>query len=361
MIWTRIFMRSAFIFIVVITMLTPELDVNIGTWIQLADGVDLGVVEGLEAGENRLYAGASYGIFISDDRGRTWRHMSDFNMTALRIAVDGNTVYVGTWSRGVFRSDDAGESWKPIRNGLISYENDDGERYWGRIRQMLINFDEVIAVAYHSGTYVSNNQGVTWHDVSDDWEWWADSIWSMTQFNVYLWSAVSTHRMYRSSDNGRTWEWIPEFKPARVTDWAALYNRLYVAGEEDIGRWDEKTRTWEYLVEGLPTPAVINCITVHDGRLYAGLSALYGHGGVYVFNLDAETWSFIGLEGLSVNTLLSHKSILYAGTEENGIYCTSQTVHPHAKVVTTWARVKQGSSDRTGSAIKIPFQPHRRD
>ncbi len=336
--WTRVFMRTAFIFLITITALTRGLSGNAERWIQLADGVNLGVVETLEAGENRLYAGASYGIFISDDRGRTWRHMSDFNITALRIAVDGNTVYVGTYWDGMFRSDDAGVNWKLIRDGLRFTEWDDGERIYGQVRRILVNFDEIIAVAYHSGTYVSNDQGETWHDISDEWEQ-GNSIWSMTQFDGYLWSAISSYWMARSPDNGRTWERLPTFEPAaRVTDWAVLYNRMYVAGQQGIGRWNEKTRAWEYPMEGLPTLSWIYSVAVVEGRLFAGLE----QHGVYVFDALRKTWSSAGLDGLSVHALLSYKSSLYAGTATNGIYCTSLTVRPHAKVVTTWARVKQG-------------------
>ena len=92
-------------------------------------------------------------------------------------------------------------------------------------------------------------------------------------------------------------------------------------------------------MEGLPTPSWIYSVAVVEGRLFAGLR----EHGVYLFNLDTETWSSAGLGGLSVNALLSYDSILYAGTVENGIYCTSLTVQPHAKTVTTWARMKQGA------------------
>ena len=66
-----------------------------------------------------------------------------------------------------------------------------------------------------------------------------------------------------------------------------------------------------------------------------------GESGVYVFDPDTETWSSAGLARVRITELLSHDSILYAGTW-NGIYAsTPQRVHPHAKVVTTWGRVKQ--------------------
>ena len=58
-------------------------------------------------------------------------------------------------------------------------------------------------------------------------------------------------------------------------------------------------------------------LAVQGGRLFAGL---YHTQGVYVFDLQSETWSAAGLEGRTVSSLLSHGSALYAGTAENGIY-----------------------------------------
>ena len=101
-------------------------------------------------------------------------------------------------------------------------------------------------------------------------------------------------------------------------------------------------------MEGLPTgssldldePPWIYNLAVLGGRLFAGLR----RHGVYVFDALAETWSSVGLDGLSVSALLSYKSSLYAGTATNGIYCAGiLRVQPHAKAVTTWARVKQGA------------------
>ena len=310
--WTRSLMRTTFIFLVTMTTLAQDTVGNAETWIQLDHGFG-DWISVLKAGENRFYAGSEYGIYVSDDQGFTWRYVVGFELSLSSMEIDGNTVYVGTYSEGMFRSDDAGETWKPIRNGLRLHELNGGTlngrtRYWGRIRRILVNFDEVIAVAYHSGTYVSNNQGETWHDVSDGWKG-GNSIWSMTQFDGYLWSAISQDEMCRSSDNGRTWECLARFEAGRVNDWAAFYNRLYVAGEKGIGRWNDKTQMWEYLMDGLPTghawgaddPPFVYHLAVHDGRLFAGLHTR----GVYVFDERSKTWSAVGLDGLSVYALLS--------------------------------------------------------
>ena len=212
-----------------------------------------------------------------------------------------------------------------------------------KFRRILITRGEIVNVMYHRGTYTSADRGETWHDVSQEWAA-GNSIYSMTEFDGYLWSAGSVHWMYRSSDNGQTWESLPDFKPGRVNDWAVLYNRLHVAGQEGIGRWNEEARAWEYLMEGLPTgnsqnpddPPYIHTLAIHHGRLFSGLD----QHGVYVFDARAETWYPVGLYEHSVYALLSYNSALYAGTK-NGLYQVRiPRLQPHGKIGTTWAHVK---------------------
>lgn len=101
-------------------------------------------------------------------------------------------------------------------------------------------------------------------------------------------------------------------------------------------------------MDGLPTgnsqnpddPPYTHNLAVLDGHLFAGLK----QHGVYVYGPLTETWASAGLDGLSVYSLLSYNSALYAGTGRDGIYYAAiSKVHPHAKAITTWARVKQSA------------------
>jgi hypothetical protein len=346
---------------------TPDLALE---WIPLNTGTSIGEVEALDASADRLYAGTSEGVFRSENDGQTWQRIGfdfdagdGFSIYIRTLSVDRTTVYVGTWSSGLFRSDDAGETWKPINKGLWNQRYDatdatDERVVYGGCNRILILEDTLINVMYHAGTYTSTDRGETWHDVSETWLF-GDSIYAMTRFGGYLWSAISVGQMGRSADNGETWEQLPYFENDRTHDWAGVDGRLYVAAQEGVGRWNEITQAWEYPMEGLPigtshdpnAPPFVDSFAVRGGHLFAGL---YTHG-VYVFDTDSENWSPAGLQGHTVGALLSHGDALYAGTADNGIGVIYRaelrdilpvSVQPQGKATTTWAVLKQTPNRR---------------
>ena len=322
---TRRLIKAAIAVLVMGTVAGLKSAWGVNNWIQLDDGLVMGQVYALAAHESRLYAGSENDVFVSEDGGNDWLPAS-LNHPVSTLTVNGDTVYAGTWYQGLFRSDDAGLTWKPIRDGL-RFQEDDGERYYGEARRILIADNNIINVMYHRGTYTSTDRGETWHDISTEWQG-GNSIHSMTEFDGYLWSAVSNGSMFRSPDNGKIWEKLPRFAPGHVHAWAALNGRLYVGGYEGVGVWNETTRTWEYPMAGLPIgnhhqsdalPYVLT-LAVHGDQLFAGLHDTHG---VYGFDSQSGTWSPIGLEGHSVSSLLSHGSALYAATAD-GIYYLAQ-------------------------------------
>ena len=307
----------------------------------------------IETDGRRLYAYGN-GIYISLDDGHTWRLTGLENAYGESLAIDQNTVYAGT-SRGIFRSDNRGVTWKPINNGIRVEVRDDNEISYPRIRQILVTRSgTVIAVGYHAGTYISSNRGETWHG-TDEWRYARGhlglddvpigyDIWSMTEFDGYWWAVTSSasFKLCRSSDDGETWEGLPYWEHGsireypHVTDWAVLDDRLYVAGAGGFGRWKEADLAWDDLSQGLPDAPFIQSLALNRGRIFAGLSK---HG-VYMFDERSETWIPAGLDGLTVTSLVSHQSDLYAATKE-GIYRASiSTVQPYGKSATTWGALK---------------------
>ena len=373
MIWTQIFMQTVFIFLVVMTMSANESGANIRTlWIPLVDTEAL--VErtnSLETDGRRLYVGTQDGLYISDDDGSTWRPTNLTDAIGI-IAISTDAIYATAHGseRGLYRSDDRGETWKPIHSAMptaTSVRVDGSEYERPPYMQQILSTSSsaIIAVAYNDGTYISNDRGETWHDPVEEWMYpgpkaphvpdysFSDSIWSMTEFDGYWWAVLSSGStaVLRTHDNGGTWEYVGGLATlerrwfGQVRDWTVFDGQLYVGCSRGFAQWNEAEQAWEDLSRGLPPPYKflihpdheIQVLAVNRNRIFAGLR----ENGVWTFDKRSETWTPIGLGGLTVVALVSHQSELFALTREGIFRATISVVQPHGKSATTWGAVKR--------------------
>ncbi len=339
-------------------------------WIPLAGTVGLERTYSLETDGRRLYVGTEDGLYISDDDGYTWRSTGLSDPIGI-IAIGTDAVYATAYGveRGVYRSDDRGETWNPIHNAMptITSGRVDGSEYESapHIRQILpTRSGRLIAVAYHDGTYTSDDRGETWHNPSGEWMYpgpkaafvpdfsFSDSIWSMTEFDGYWWAVLSSGStaVLRSHDNGDTWEYVGGLASlnrkgfGQVHDWAVLDDQLYVGCSNGFARRNQAEQGWEDLSRGLPPPYKylvhphheIQVLAVNRNRIFAGLRNY----GVWTFDKRSETWTPVGLGRLTVRALVSHQSDLYALTREGIFRAAIRTVLPQGKAATTWGAVK---------------------
>ena len=330
-------------------------------WIPVGGAEVNGRVYELQSVGRRLYATTEHGLAVPDDNGATWRTIGFFEHGVSAFTVHGNTIYVGlNRDAGMFRSDDRGESWKPINNGLRPFEDADGRIYYGWIKQILVTRSGSVIIVMHVPIFISHDRGETWQDLSQKWyvpvedaldHYLVYNDAKLLEFDGYLWAALQ-ESIVRSPDNGRTWEFVlPRRSLWHTTAWMLHNHRIYVAAERYPGdtayfaRYenglshplvlglpphpdDNRTSHWDYIIDTLVS---------HDGRIFAAIRRR----GVYVFNERSETWSYLGLNGTDVFSLASHKSRLYAATDE-GIYrAIVRTVIPNGKASTTWGVIKQ--------------------
>ena len=371
MIWPRTFMRTAFIFLVAMTMSANESGANIRTlWIPLAGMEEMGAINTLETDGIGLYAGTEHGVFISLDNGYTWRPTNLTDAIGI-IAISTDAIYATAHGveRGMYRSDDRGETWMPIHNSMptITSVRVDGSEYERPpyMQQILpTNSGAIIAVGYNDGTYISDDRGETWHNPFGEWMYpgpkasfvpdydFSDSIWSMTEFDGYWWAVLSSGStaVLRTHDNGGTWEYVGGLATlerrwfGQVRDWAVLDGQLYVGCSKGFAQWNEAEQAWEDLSRGLPPPYKflihpdheIQVLAVNRNRIFTGLRG----NGVWTFDEQSETWTPVGLGGLNVRALVSHQSELYAVTRDGIFRATISTVQPYGKAATTWGALK---------------------
>ena len=324
-------------------------------WIHI-DGTETMGLGVLETDGRRLYTSTKDGVYLSDDDGYTWSS-TDLTHSTMAIAISRNAVYAGTNNRGVYRSDSHGVAWEPINSGIRPWEDEpDEEIRYPRVETILVTRSgAVITVMYHQGTYTSTDRGETWHDIVEEWilpgnreQGFTDfqiatGIWSMTEFDGYLWASYSSggYGIYRFPDSGQAWETTSNYGYGQVRDWTALDGRLYAGAVHGLARWSEEGSAWEYFFEGLPELPGIRTLAVYRGRLFAGTG-----NGVYMFDARSEIFIPAGLQDLRVGDLVSHQSDLYAKAyakdELSGIYRASiPVVQPYNKAATTWGAIKQ--------------------
>jgi HEAT repeat protein len=76
-------------------------------------------IAGLSLVEGRLFAATPNVLFCTDDGGGNWIQSQPVpGLVSTLVALDRQTVYVGTQVEGVYRSVDAGQTWQPAFEGL---------------------------------------------------------------------------------------------------------------------------------------------------------------------------------------------------------------------------------------------------
>jgi len=102
-----------------------------------------------------MFAVTPSALFISTDNGASWNRAplnpSVDSININTIVANGNNIYVGTDSFGVYGSNDNGKTWKTLNNGLT------GLFYVG----VALNGNELFANT-QTGTFISTDNGTTW-------------------------------------------------------------------------------------------------------------------------------------------------------------------------------------------------------
>ena len=324
----------------------------------------MGGIYTLESDGNRLYAGAENGVYLSDDDGHTWRLTLPGSIRT--IAIDTDNVYTflrESGAYGMYRSDDRGETWTPIHGALPKYTTTNNirgtvEKRLPIIEQLLPTSSGTLIAAGYSDAHISHDQGETWKDVYHDWVIRGHQPWglannyvlrrneAMAEFGGYWWIATRDSLVYRSPDKGESWEAIHLSDNFLYGDrqWAAVGDQLYLTNHEGVARWNEAEGVWDDVSRGLLPSNDRSLLTLggHDSRLFAARPGR----GVYMYDAHFNRWIASGLDGLHVNTLVSHNSKLYAAASVTGfsdtLYRGSMlSVRPYSKAPTTWGAIKQ--------------------
>lgn len=209
-------------------------------------------------------------VFRSTDLGKTWEikdkgleQLSDPG-SALTLGISrGGVIFAGR--RGVFRSTDNGESWKAINNGLPPTY----------ISSIAIDSSQSVLLATVNGLFRSFDQGDHWMPLNNP----APTIEIrslLVNAKGFIFAGSWGQGVYRSKDNGVTWEKLANGLPMGegVSAMAILPNQdLYVGSNAYVGIYYSRDdgETWQPINSGLLRNQVQSIAGSPRGYVFAAL------------------------------------------------------------------------------------------
>ena len=213
-----------------------------------------------------IYLACGNGIYYSDDNGYHWNSTSFINGASSIGLLNNSTIFVGTWE-GIYRSTDFGNNWTHV----LSLNNTIN------IKDFAFNDNVIIAAATHymsqGGVYKSVDNGETWEFIS------FSSTRSVTLHQNGAFYAGTFGNIYKSVNNGETWTNI--FNCERV-----------------------------------------EAISVNsEGIIYCGTANDFGYGGIYYSSDDGNTWSTASLNEKRITDIdFDSEDNIYACSESGEVF-----------------------------------------
>jgi hypothetical protein len=271
-------------------------------------------------GNQKFVVGSSTlrsGLFASNDRGVTWRHLGPENLKAFSFdAVDsqqGKTMYIAA-GNGVHRSVDSGRTWKIVTDWrmteVLDVRVDQGDPRW-------------IYAATAFGFWRSSDGGETWSEPEgklrgeyvyriDQLEW-PGGIYASTDSGVF-----------ESIDYGQTWQHAFDLPRPRGFFQTGGASPIVASGEGPVLL--DRTMSAPISTGGGPRMNTYDIAYGRDATIYAA-----GDNGVWGFgsSLGMPRWEDItgALPSRTIHALgyLPSHDLLLAGTWGDGVYRRSHT------------------------------------
>jgi photosystem II stability/assembly factor-like uncharacterized protein len=270
-----------------------------------------------------LAAGTSKGVFVSQDRGVTWRRISSLtdvemqDITALAFdPADSKVLYAGT-PHLPWKTTDGGATWHSISSGLI----DDSDIFSIRVDPKR---PQLVFASACSGIYRSDSGGQAWvkiqgipgthrrtHIISED---------PRNSDTIY---AGTTLGLFKSPDAGKTWRHLS----SEQVNWMVFDpgdpRTIYLATEfAGILKTTDSGETFHAINEGFANHRLSEIAT--DGkRLYASSTYEGLYGGVFVSADGGLQWSLRAneeaLDGRNLHSLTAspaNADIVFAASDD---------------------------------------------
>jgi photosystem II stability/assembly factor-like uncharacterized protein len=381
------------------------------TWTSIQANIPYTGIQSIAASGNDLFAATqNHGLYHSSNGGVNWTRMTNglTDSTNNTVNIIGSTVFAGTDYSGAFRSTDMGQSWQQCNNGLTA--------------ETVLDFTAIGATIYAatgSGIFRTTNNGSSWQSFNNSltenktfttlasdpacivagndvmvartpgesagWQRSDDGISNVIvnaiyQFNGDLWAGTGGSGIFKSTDNGLTWESIPN-SPGKThiycfasidnvliagtsggflrtinngTSWSltgqpflginslcARGQVFFAATNTGIFKSTNLGQNWVLVGNGAPNMLVTDVISAGSD-----IFACSPFSGIVRSSDDGESWISInnGLPEITVWKLFFNNGLLFSGPFENGAFTSNDRGD-------TWNYAANGLSGQTIKAF----------
>ena len=285
------------------------------SWVAANAGIERASISDIIAsGPNLLAAAKSscpiyLNIFKSTDNGATWSGTSGLGGNVVNsFAIKGGTVWAFFFAlpndSGIARSTDNGNTWQVVPSIIT----DAGES---------IVSDNAIIVAEDNFIWRSTDDGASW-DVVEQFA--LTGIGSFAKTGTKLFGAARTG-IQTSTDNGASWTFEPFSNGAY--SFSSNGNTIYLGSNSKVFKSTDVGATWIDVSTGLGKGG-IQALLYDGSTIFAGTPA--DAAGIYTSTNGGASWdpAAAGLPvGKTIRSLISFGAYVFAGTEGDGIYRSS--------------------------------------
>ena len=297
---------------------------------------------------DEVFICTNIGIFNSTDNGKTWSNIAGF-IAGTVVISSGDEIYIGIDAQNrILHSNSNGLNWDTIQTPFVL----------GGFIQLI--YDSILFAYDWGWISKSNDGGYTWTEVlsTSNVEIFNDII----EKDNFLFAGSTSFLsstgggVYRSSDNGDTWEQVG-MNGYGVSSFAVDMDNHLLAGvrfnyyptQYGVFRSMDQGVSWDNL---LPGHLVTSLAVDEFGGIYAGCDSDFGPEGVKYSDDNGQMWSSLN-SGFHPNASITSLAI----STENYIYVT--TINPNHLYRSINPIVSISEKSREQLDIKVfpnPFQ-----